>query len=492
MAQISASVQSIVNRARLLSDSVNATFVTYDDIQNSLNEGWKDLYNIITDANDDYFTTLVTLSTANAVTNSALNTNEWLLTLPNDFYKLRFIDYNVSGTWQRMRRFSLDQRNDYNNVMQYRFQDKYLWIVGGFNTGTPPQIRLAYYPAVDPIYSPDLTRLFPISATEATISQYSFPALVPGPNPQALPISTTNATPSYNGILFQTGSGISFFSASTNTATSLVADATAKFPMYYRGYLYYINNAGVQASIFDPANPAALTPTQIYANANLTAMYIYDGVVVVVTTTDTRAATLNGTAVLTTVAITVPFTPPVGILSYANSVQGYAMWVTSTGVLTLNNVATTATGLSIASTDGTYVYGLVGKNLYRYTVSFATPTAPTITATEILDNNTFKTGQCVDNFLPSLQFTPVTVEAISAVPDKVITYPNNLVPELLAYQLAIDIKAKQSADTTELKERKKELYLRFMDVIRRDDNTPERIRNSQKAGFNGGQYGGTW
>lgn len=495
MPQINASCQSIVNRARLLSDTVNALYISYDDIQSSLNEAWADLYNILTDSNDDYFATLTTVSSSSSVTNSALNTNEYLLTLPSDFYKLRFIDYNYNGAWQRMRRFSLDQRNDYNNVFQYRFQDQYLWIVGSYTSGSFPNIRLCYYPGISPLYSPDTTKIFATGVADYTVQGYTYPSLVPGPNPQPLPISTTNVPPSYNGVIYQTGSGLTYFSAQTNVATALVTlDPDAKFPMYYRGYVYYINASGLQAAQFDPNNPAALTPTQVYTNANLTYMSIYDGVVYLVTTTDTRFGTLNGTGGVSTSAVTSPFTPPVGILSYAPNVSGYAMWVTSAGVLTLNNVPLSATALSLASTDGTYIYGLTGKSLYRYTVSLTTPSAPTITASEVINNNTYKTGQVVSGFLPSLQYDPVGIAALSAVPDKVISYPNNLVPEILSYQIAIDIKRKQGAkeDLAELTARKQELYLRFMDVVRRDDNTPERIRNSQKTAFNGGSYGGTW
>jgi hypothetical protein len=66
---------------------------------------------------------------------------------------------------------------------------------------------------------------------------------------------------------------------------------------------------------------------------------------------------------------------------------------------------------------------------------------------------------------------------ISTQEDTVISYPNNLVTELISFQAGIDFQAKQHADTAGLEKRYQSLFMRYKDSLKRDDYQVERISN---------------
>lgn len=64
-----------------------------------------------------------------------------------------------------------------------------------------------------------------------------------------------------------------------------------------------------------------------------------------------------------------------------------------------------------------------------------------------------------------------------------LTYPTQMVPEIMSYQSAIEIRRKQKADTTLWEQRKGELIDQMKKQLMRDDNKTETIKNVFGQGF---------
>jgi hypothetical protein len=80
--------------------------------------------------------------------------------------------------------------------------------------------------------------------------------------------------------------------------------------------------------------------------------------------------------------------------------------------------------------------------------------------------------------IPALKDLSQTLQGFDTSVDYDFSYPNNLVPEIMAYQSAIDYRAKQNQDTDELKEKLAAKWQTFSSMIRRDDYLPTRMRNA--------------
>jgi hypothetical protein len=147
-----------------------------------------------------------------------------------------------------------------------------------------------------------------------------------------------------------------------------------------------------------------------------------------------------------------------------------------------------AAGIAEVQSDGTYLYVRdTAYNLRKLTVSITTTctvTADVTVATDVIDIgqpawDIYETPEIY--VIPVLKDLAQTLQGFDTSVDYSFAYPNNLVPEIMAYQSAIDYRAKQKQETGELKERLAALWLRFSSTIRRDDYLPTRIRNASPA-----------
>lgn len=492
MGQMNAACSAIVNRARGLADIVNSQFATYNDLTSSLNESWKDLYEDLTDSSDDYF---VTLSLGGPVaTTDPLNPNEFLIPLPSDFYKLCFIDYNYNGVWQRMRKFTKDGRTNYGSEPCYRFQGPQLWLIGGLG-GAGMQVRMAYYPNPDTLYFPNQSFTFSPALTDLQKTTLQYPEYIPGQLPTTFGQDVNPAQPSYNGmVLVQQGTGLLYVSNQTGVTTPILVTAAAlKHPTYYKGNLFWIQAGNLYGAPFDPANPSVVTPVAMTSSGDLTWVDAWANALWFVGQgTAVKSVAIPSTLGLVTgVAVTIPFTPPASVRYFSSNFLGYSIWLNSSGNLYINNVATILTGLTYVTTDGLYIYGLMGTNLMRYTFSMIDPAAPLLTNAEGIAADVAWIADPRLEWIGTIGLESLSVQAYSVVPDYLLDYPNNLAPEIMSYQIAMDIKRKQSADAdlTALMARKKELHDRFMDQLRRDDYYPDRISNNRSGGGIGGLFG---
>jgi hypothetical protein len=492
--QLSASTNSIVNHAKGLADVVGANFPTYDDLVSSLNESWKDLYETLTDSSTDYFVTLALLSVGSNSTSAPLNPNEFLVALPNDFYKLAFLDYNYNGSWQRMQIFAKDNRASNPSTPLYRFQGNQLWVIGGMWNSPTFQVRIAYYPIPATLYFPNQTQTFISGLTDFQQTQITSLFYIPGPLSAPFNQNVNPAPGAYNGLAFvQQGTGISFISNSTGVVTPLLVSAAAlSNPIYYKGVFYWIQAGNIYGSIFNPAIPALLTPVQMTVSNTVTFMEIYLNTIYFVDSTTTKSSAVPSTpASITGVAVTLPFTPPASVKAYS-FVNSLPYWLDAANHLFLNNASFASIGtITAVVADSTHLFVVIANSLYRLTFDYTVPALPVLFATELIASDVSLIADPFQNYIPVFGLESQQIYAYSTFPDMTITYPNNLAYELISYQIAMDIKRKQSdAEGGEIiKERFTSLYTRFLDQTRRDDYYPDRISNNRSSGSPGGLLG---
>jgi hypothetical protein len=64
-----------------------------------------------------------------------------------------------------------------------------------------------------------------------------------------------------------------------------------------------------------------------------------------------------------------------------------------------------------------------------------------------------------------------------------LVYPNNMIPEIMAYQVAIEIRRKQNLDISGKQQRRDELIKTMIHQMCRDESKAEPIRNQFNTGF---------
>ena len=72
---------------------------------------------------------------------------------------------------------------------------------------------------------------------------------------------------------------------------------------------------------------------------------------------------------------------------------------------------------------------------------------------------------------------------VTLTPTTDLAYPYNMIPEIMAYQAAIEIRRKQKADVGPWQQRKQELIQSMMIQMSRDDSHGESIKNQFAQGF---------
>lgn len=96
---MSVAVSDIELRGLVLADLQNAAYITQYDRHAAINEGYRYLYNLLLNNDDDYYVTEVTPT----VTSS--------YTLPADFMRLRAVDYLYGGRYLTVRKYTMEERN---------------------------------------------------------------------------------------------------------------------------------------------------------------------------------------------------------------------------------------------------------------------------------------------------------------------------------------------------------------------------------------------
>ena len=473
----------IILRARSVSDLPASQFVSHLDELNSLNEAWKDVYSALVENDDDYYVTetTITLSAIYAVAGTA---NEYLYPLPADFLKIRYLDFRGdANNYMPVKKFSLAQKDDQPGDPYYRIKGTNLWIIGGSVPSAGMTLRMGYYAAVATITCPQNDLLYGTSYTGAQYSTISSPAYAP------------------LGQTFIYANSSTFVIYAESLTNSTVATPTALFTesaavtniYYYQGQLYYIRGTDIW---YKPTQLAAAftAPTQVGAITGVVCFCIYGGIIYYANATQIRHCTFAGGSD-TLVSATA------GITSIAVA-QGVVFAGNGATVVSIAPATTMyAAGIAAVSSDGTNLYILDSAANVRQ-VTFTAATAA-ILLDQTVDTMVTSMGIPVVDPGQTPQTTIVPTIHSVALPTSSglwsqligsdgsvnfnFSYPNNLVPEIMAWRSAIDYRTKQGADISAYLlrlghptidgEPSLGLWARFEQMIKRDEYTVSRIRN---------------
>ena len=103
----------IITRALYLADLHNSDFVTWNDKSQSLFETYRDIYSSYVDSDYDFFLKDVEISLTPSMLapNESSGVQEYLVPLPSDFLRLRWVDYSGQQVWQAMQKFQIIDKN---------------------------------------------------------------------------------------------------------------------------------------------------------------------------------------------------------------------------------------------------------------------------------------------------------------------------------------------------------------------------------------------
>jgi hypothetical protein len=464
----------IIYRARSVSDLPASKFVSHQDELDSLNEAWKDIYSRLVENDDDYYLTETTLTLNAAVAVAGAN-NEYLITLPSDFLKLRYLDFRGFNDYIPMKKFNLSMKDNEPGDPYYRIKGNQLWVIGGSVPATGLTLRMGYYPATPVITCPQTPLPYATSYAPNLFPLVTAPAYSPYLQQMAYVYNST---------------GIRSESITSATVSAPVALFTEAGPVtnmvYYKGTLYWIRGGLIWYKATD-LTVLFVAPTQATTPAGVTSFYILNNVIYYTNATQIRTCDLTGgtdALVSATVATSVA-----AIFVAGNTTVFYTTAAGLLGnIVTAFSFATTlyATGISDVQSDGTNLYirdtaGYCRKLILSLPLgAVVTVTTDTIVKTGVTDigQPVYDVGQ-----VPAVYIMPVitgeaqTLIGLDTAIDYSFSYPNNIVPEIMAWQSAVDYRTKQGADVEGHKFRLAALWERFSDTVKRDEYQPERIRN---------------
>ena len=102
---MSVAVSGIITRSLVIADLQNAAYITQYDQHAAANEGYRYLYNLLLNNDDDYYVTEVTPTVTSAYT------------FPADFERLRAVDVLIaSGIYVPVEKYTMQQRDSMDNV----------------------------------------------------------------------------------------------------------------------------------------------------------------------------------------------------------------------------------------------------------------------------------------------------------------------------------------------------------------------------------------
>jgi hypothetical protein len=459
----------ILARARFVSELPQSKFVSHTDELQSLNESWKQIYAALMDNDDDYYVneTNFAFTVASLVANT---TNEYLSPLPEDFLRSRYLDFRGNFDWTPMKKFPLSMKDLNPAIPYYRVKNSSLWVIGSNGSTTNFTIRMGYYPRVVTITAPQAPLTYGTSYAPNLFALVTAPAYSP---------YLQQIVYAYNG------TGIRSESISGLTVSSPVALFTESGAVtnltYYKGTLYYIRGGLIWFKATD-LTTAFVAPTQFTTPAGVTSFYILNNKVWYTNATQIRSCDLTGgtdALVSATVATNVAVVSNAGVVT--------VFYTTAAGLLGCVSPVVTvyATGITDVQSDGTNLYITDTLNqLRKLTIAISlviTVVTDTVVATDVgsIGQPVFDQGQTPQIFIiPVITAEGQKLWGLDTSIDYSFSYPNNLVPEIMAWQCAIDWLTSQGlpADKHEVKLDK--MWSTFRQNIRRDDYSVERIRNA--------------
>lgn len=432
-------VSEIIQRAIGLADLTGSDIITHADKTASVNESYRDLYERLLAADDDYFTI-----EADIVITEAMKVSEsrYHVPLPVDCYKIRTIDSRLSGgRWQPVEKFPLSSRDDvvYSSPF-YRFYNNTLEILCSPSFSTT-SLKIRYYPPASALSFPE----DPVEFAE-TVAAYE-KSLIESP-------FVINSEKMYYVL---DGENIHREDKALGTDVIVASGDDISQVIYYKGYVYYIDSGdlyrGPDASPFVPVPLLGYTGLIQWFRIIENKIYYYNG-------TATRSCNLDGTGDALAYALNAESLCKVG------TVFAYIL----AGVVYVDGVSI-AINADEMTTDGEFLFIRAGFNVFRYD---ADGESPYILATDA----GFLGNYAADRL--AYKDDDGNLYALSALVDTDIVYPLNIVTEIMSYQGAIDYRRKLEKPSEMISARIAELWLRFKQAAKRDDYRPERISNYKR------------
>jgi len=96
----------IIAYGRSMANIPSTNFFTDEDALRAVNSSWKDIYSVLTLEDDDYFVTSLRLSQADFTPYEGRE-NTYIYSLPDDFFRLRLVQYAGSGSWFSLEKMTL-------------------------------------------------------------------------------------------------------------------------------------------------------------------------------------------------------------------------------------------------------------------------------------------------------------------------------------------------------------------------------------------------
>ncbi len=453
--------------ARSLSNLSSSKAISTDDEDKSFNASWKDLYARLLESNDDYFTRTTTIT---ITVGMSVGTFEWLIPLPSDFYALRTLDYQdgtTAGQWQEVEKFPLSLRNDQGRTVGYRLDNGNLWLKGQ----NVSSVRVKYYPPPAALTHPQPDLAYATAVAVSDFTKVSSPVYAAWKN---------------TGVYIYNLQNIAEGSIDDNTVgtpvTLLAAAANLSNLVYYKGYLYWLQGGNIKRAPTDLVT-TPIVPANIIATTTVTSFAIFKDKVYFTDTT-VKSCNLDGSTVVGISAVMATW------LCLAGSV----LFAVVAGVLysLVPTVVVIASGVSAAVSDGTNLYILdTSGNLRMLVLAGALLVTDTVVRTDVA-----AIGPWAGNRIPIITGETQQSLAISSIVDSDITYPANVVLEIMSYQAAIDFRTKIGGEfdfapllarlghPKQAGEPSTGLWARFESAVKRDAFKPERVSNSRRIAGN--------
>jgi hypothetical protein len=457
-------VSELVGYARSQANIASSGAISHDDEDKTVNISWKDIYARILEKDDDYFTKEVLFQTIS--TYATTNPNEYKIPLPEDFYRLRFVDFQggtAGGNWSQMHKFPLSMRNNQPSEPHYRFDATNLWIVGANVT----QVRVHYYPPPAVMTHPYPTQSFGAALAPSVQATVTLPFYID----------------STKGMLYVIGNHIWYESLMLDSTTDLITSVTPIRPTYYKGYLYFITAGNISRGVFNPLVPATVIGVAITVVGGITSFTIFDNTIYFTTAAGIFTCNLDGTTIVNISAIVAD---DVSLLGNGPTATLVARVVATNTVVSVTSPAIALNVLHM-TTDRTYIYTLdTSLVVHKLTVAVV-GTSVTVTNDYVLHADAQYLGNTDGGYISLINEETTGILAQSTLVDTDITYPANIIIEIMAIQGAIDFCTKLGKDIGTLKLRLGDpsivpttgIWGSFFKMFKRDDYEAERIKNSR-------------
>lgn len=106
-----ATLSDLRTRVRERADMVNSQFISSSEILSYINAAYQELYELLVNTNEDYYTTSTTFSLTSS--------DNGVYALPSDFFKLRGVEFLLGGEYITLYPYNWNDRNSYNKSVAY-------------------------------------------------------------------------------------------------------------------------------------------------------------------------------------------------------------------------------------------------------------------------------------------------------------------------------------------------------------------------------------